>query len=352
MSICVYSDTRMFEIFAVCRPLSPPRKNSQKVSAPSFDQPLGSLGHTVDTVARFLALESVLQSQEVSPEDLLLKVDGLDVSQMTSRQVHTILKLDDLYSVVELTLQRRRSGELYTLKVRRDETKKPQHFVQPMALPTIDDSIAEDKPRDKSKKQQHRVHQKSLPTIDDSIAEDKSAAGADKQNTQKPELQDVVAAPHWMDSACAKAHSDRLEDADILAIFDEEAENDIRCLLHKHISRTRSHDAEIIEQLSSFYSQFNPAKAGQAEGIWKAIKKDYQANALAETNRALEKKYGCNLSTWKAQSEVAKPEPNAGHSFLPHTTLTNERAERSGARPSAVRQPTLTSRGMPSAPSW
>jgi hypothetical protein len=234
------------------------------------------------------------------------------------------------------------------LKVRRDETKKPQHFVQPLALPTIDDSIAEDKTRDKTKKQQHRVQPKSLPTIDDSIAED-------KKNTQKPELQDVVAAPGWMDSACAKAHSDTLEDADILAIFDEEAENDIRTLLHKHISRTRSQDAEIIEQLSSFYSQFNPAKAGQAEGIWKAIKKDYQANALAETNRALEKKYGCNLSTWKAQSEVAKPEPNAGHSFLPdktYTTLTNEGAERSGAHPSAVRQPSLTSRGMPSAPSW
>jgi hypothetical protein len=324
MYICVYSDTRMFEIFAVCRP---PRKNSEQVCSPSFDQSLVSLGHTVDTVARFLDVESVLQSQEVSPEDLLLKVDGLDVSQMTSRQVHTILKLDDLYSVVELTLQRRRSGELYTLKVRRDETKKPRHFVQPM----------------------------TLPTIDDSIAEDKSAAGTDKQNTQKPELQDVVAAPGWMDSACAKAHSDRLEDADILAIFDEEAENDIRTLLHKHISRTRSQDAEIIEQLSSFYSQFNPAKAGQAEEIWKAIKKDYQANALAETNRALEKKYGCNLSTWKAQSEVAKPEPNAGHSFLPdktYSTLTNERAERSGACPSAVRQPTSTSRGMPSAPSW
>jgi glutamate synthase domain-containing protein 3 len=146
-----------------------------------------------------------------------------------------------------------------------------------------------------------------------------------------------------------------LENADILAIFDEEAENDIRTLLHKHISRTRSQDAEIIEQLNSFYSQFNPAKAGQAEGIWKAIKKDYQANALAETNRALEKKYGCNLSTWKAQSEVAKPEPNAGHSFSPdktYTTFTNERAERSGARPSQVWQPTLTSRGMPSAPSW
>ena len=86
----------MFEFFAVCRPLSPPRKNSEKEASPSFDKSLGSLGHTVDTVARFLDVESVLQSQEVSPEDLLLKVDGLDVSQMTSRQVHTILKLDDL----------------------------------------------------------------------------------------------------------------------------------------------------------------------------------------------------------------------------------------------------------------
>ena len=67
-------------------------------------------------------------------------------------------------------------------------------------------------------------------------------------------------------------------------------------------------DAEIIEQLNSFYSQFNPTKAGQAEQVWKDVKQGLPAaTALAEINKALVDKYGCDLSTWKAQSEVAKP---------------------------------------------
>jgi hypothetical protein len=71
-------------------------------------------------------------------------------------------------------------------------------------------------------------------------------------------------------------------------------------------------DAEIIEELYSFYSHFNPTKAGQAEGAWKIFKTNYQedlgANPLEELNKALAYAYHYDLNTWKAQSEEAKPE--------------------------------------------
>jgi hypothetical protein len=68
-------------------------------------------------------------------------------------------------------------------------------------------------------------------------------------------------------------------------------------------------DAEIIEQLNYFYSQFILTNVGKAENAWKTFKTRYKENALAELNKTLADKFGHDLNTWKAQSEEAKPQP-------------------------------------------
>ena len=114
---------------------------------------VGFLGHTLDTVAHLIELDSVLQSGDVCFEDVLLQVDGLDVTRISVAQVHTILRLneekvhtilrdlqeDEIYPICaaanlsakraiisqqrRLNLQRRRSGELYIINVPRHTTQ-------------------------------------------------------------------------------------------------------------------------------------------------------------------------------------------------------------------------------------
>jgi len=114
---------------------------------------VGFLGHILDSVAHLIELDSVLQNGDVCFEDVLLQVDGLDVTRMSVAQVHTILRLneekvhtilrdleeDEIYPICaaanlsakraiisqqrRLNLQRRRSGELYIVNVPRHTTQ-------------------------------------------------------------------------------------------------------------------------------------------------------------------------------------------------------------------------------------
>jgi hypothetical protein len=67
-------------------------------------------------------------------------------------------------------------------------------------------------------------------------------------------------------------------------------------------------DAEIIQQLNSFYRHFNPTRAGMAENSWNIFKKNFKENSLAEMNKALAGNYGHDLNTWKSKTKEAKPE--------------------------------------------
>ena len=55
-------------------------------------------------------------------------------------------------------------------------------------------------------------------------------------------------------------------------------------------------DAEIIDQLSAFYTHYDRSKIGKAEIVWRDLQMLFMENAATELEQALMIKYGCNLS--------------------------------------------------------
>lgn len=80
------------------------------------------LPHAVDSVGVLLDAKCVAQGQpgysnpHVNPGDLVLKIDGVGVTALSSEEIHKLLR-GEVHSVVRLAMKRHGSGETYTIQV-------------------------------------------------------------------------------------------------------------------------------------------------------------------------------------------------------------------------------------------
>ena len=80
------------------------------------------LPHTVESIGVVLDLKCVAQGQpgygnpHVNPGDLVLKMDGVGVTALSSDEIHKLLG-GEVRSVVRLMMQRHDTGETYTIQV-------------------------------------------------------------------------------------------------------------------------------------------------------------------------------------------------------------------------------------------